>query len=778
MVLMISTGTILGFMATPIKKTSAKKKAYFSQPKGITYHVTCQLCSNIFTDPRLLPCMHSFCFKCIKDETKSCPTCKKPFEVPEQGLQDLPRDLRKQYEVEVAEYAVKIEGSSEVACDRCIDSSSENKAAVFCGQCCKFLCSKCKEDHLRHREKYKHKLISTGAKQEDFTSLFGSISHKSTNCEIHNDEVLKFFCETCNKLVCRDCLILQHNGHKYDRVEQLAEKGKKELKCLVTEAEAASEKLQTSISKANEMIKQVARKKEAVDKVIHSEYQKLCKAVEARKNALLAENKELSLHKVSALQNQEKSMTNLKKSIADMNSKTKKALDLYFPVELLSAQSAITCGLKSLDTEFKSLSTDLCENDAVSTSFDAESLMTSIDKFGIITTDYSPTKCTVSLGSSILVKGVKRTVKVTVKDAKGILYQKGQIQLVAHMSQTTCEEIMTYTGKDQNNGTYLVDITAQTVGAHNLDVKIQNQSIQSSPLQVYVRPQRDYRYMRVSLTINLSDKPHDVAVSGNKLFIVSTANNIMVADKDTGLLLQPITCQSKSGGQVGDTSHGIAAQDDILYICDDSQGCVHKITTTGEYLTQIGSAGSGEGQLQAPRGLCVGHDGRLYVAEVTNNRISVFKTDGTFSHHITGSMNPPWGIAMDNLGRLHVTNHTSSTITVLDSNGICIRTYGCGDANQPTGISVTADNFSIVANSGCTTNRRQANPSYNSTHGYNSYTGNYDYANNNSSKVIVYDENSVLVHTSQDIYRGYGVTCDREGCIFICDYGNSRVIKY
>ena len=110
--------------------------------------------------------------------------------------------------------------------------SSENKAAVFCGQCCKFLCSKCKEDHLRHREKYKHKLISIGTKQEDFASLFDSIPHKATNCEIHNDEVLKFFCETCNKLVCRDCLILQHNGHKYGRVEQLAEKGKKELKCL------------------------------------------------------------------------------------------------------------------------------------------------------------------------------------------------------------------------------------------------------------------------------------------------------------------------------------------------------------------------------------------------------------------------------------------------------------------------------------------------------------------------------------------------------------------
>ena len=729
-------------MATLINEAPARK-----QPKGITSCITCKLCSNIFTDPRLLPCMHSFCLKCIKDGTKSCPTCKKTFEIPEQGIQNLPRDLRKQYEVEVIEYAVKIEGGSEVACDRCINSS-ENKAAVFCGQCCKFLCSKCKEDHLRHREKYKHKVIRLGTKQGDCTSLFGSIPHKTTNCEMHNDEVLKFFCETCNKLVCRDCLILQHHGHKYDRVEQLAEKGKKELKCLVSEAESASDKLQSSISKANEMMKQIARKKETVDKLIHSECQKLSEAVEARKNALLAENKELSLHKVLALQSQEECMTNLKQSITDMNSKTKKALDLYYPVELLSAQSAITSGLKSLDTDFKSLSTDLCENGVVSTSFDSESLITSIDKFGIITKGYNLGQSTVSLGSGILIKGVVRTLKVTVKDEKRNLYQKGQIQVVAHMSQTGGKKMTTYKGKDQSDGTYLIDITSQTIGEHNLDVKIQNQSIQSSPLQVYVQSQRDYTNMSVSLTINLLVRPYDIAVSGNKLFIVSTANNIMVADKDSGQLLQPITCQSKSGRQVSNTTcFGIAAQDDILYFCDYNQGCVHKITTTGEYLAQIGSVGSGEGQLEGLRGICVGHDGRLYVTEATNNRISVFKTEGTFSHHITGNMNGPWGIAMDNMGRLHVTNCNSNTVTVLNSNGIRIREYGQGDANQPTGISVTADNFSIVVNFG-------------------------------NSKVVVYNENFARVCSYQNTNQGYGVTCNREGCIFVCDSGNSRIVKY
>ena len=741
-------------MATTNEVSTKKKQDGSSRTASITSRITCQLCSNIFSDPRLLPCMHSFCFKCIEDETKSCPTCKKRFEVPEQGLQDLPRDLRKQHEVEVAEYAVKIESSSEVACDRCMNSS--DKATVFCGQCSKFLCGKCKEDHLRHREMCAHKLVSFGAKQEEIMSLFDSIPHKTTSCEMHNDEVLKFVCETCsNKLVCRDCLILQHNGHEYDRVEQVAERGKEELKVLLSETESASDKLQTSISELNEMVKKIHTMKEVVDELIQSECQTLHEAVEARQHALLAESNKVSANKVVALRSQEESMANLKQTITEMNTKIKRDIGMFFPVELLSAQGAMASGLKSLDSEFTSFSTNLCRNDIVGTAFDTNSLLTSIGRFGVITEGCSLANSTACLGSSILIQGVKKTMKVTVKDEQGKISRHSKLEVEASLSKDGSEvDVSTYEGKDQNNGTYLVDVIAQTVGEHNLDIKIQNQSIQSSPFQVYVRAQRDYRNMRVSLTINLSGcKPHDVAVSGSKLFIVSTANNITVADKDTGQLLQPITCQSKSERQVGSTSYGIAAQDDILYICDNSQGCVHKITTTGEYLAQIGSAGSGEGQLQRPRGLCVGHDGRLYVAETTNSRISVFKTDGTFSHHITGNMNSPMGIAMDDEGNIHATNNNSNSISVFTSDGHFIKQYGNGQLCSPVGVAITVDNYSIVTN-------------LDSRNGYNA-----------ASNLDIFEKSSFAC-SCRDVGHGYGITHDREGNVFVCDYKNGNVVKY
>lgn len=43
-----------------------------------------------------------------------------------------------------------------------------------------------------------------------------------------------------------------------------------------------------------------------------------------------------------------------------------------------------------------------------------------------------------------------------------------------------------------------------------------------------------------------------------------------------------------------------------------------------------GSAGSGNGQFSAPRGIAVGATGRVFVADTGNNRIQVFESDGTF----------------------------------------------------------------------------------------------------------------------------------------------------
>ena len=61
----------------------------------------CPICSETMNDPKLLPCMHTFCLRCLQvafgdHETftaASCPVCQTEFQIPEGGLSKLRSNL-------------------------------------------------------------------------------------------------------------------------------------------------------------------------------------------------------------------------------------------------------------------------------------------------------------------------------------------------------------------------------------------------------------------------------------------------------------------------------------------------------------------------------------------------------------------------------------------------------------------------------------------------------------------------------------------------------------
>lgn len=54
----------------------------------------CPICTEVYTDSRVLPCIHTYCLKCITrwgedknpGERLACPLCMEEFEVPAGGL--------------------------------------------------------------------------------------------------------------------------------------------------------------------------------------------------------------------------------------------------------------------------------------------------------------------------------------------------------------------------------------------------------------------------------------------------------------------------------------------------------------------------------------------------------------------------------------------------------------------------------------------------------------------------------------------------------------------
>ena len=58
----------------------------------------CKICNKSMIDPRILPCSHSFCLRCLESSNtsnnncSSCPSCAIVFDMPQGGLMNLKKN--------------------------------------------------------------------------------------------------------------------------------------------------------------------------------------------------------------------------------------------------------------------------------------------------------------------------------------------------------------------------------------------------------------------------------------------------------------------------------------------------------------------------------------------------------------------------------------------------------------------------------------------------------------------------------------------------------------
>jgi len=89
-----------------------------------------------------------------------------------------------------------------------------------------------------------------------------------------------------------------------------------------------------------------------------------------------------------------------------------------------------------------------------------------------------------------------------------------------------------------------------------------------------------------------------------------------------------------------------------LYVTDYNR--VQKFTIDGNCLLRLGKYGSDDADLYHPEGLTV-HNGKVYVADSYNSRISVFYTNCTFHQTIgKGQLDDPTDVAVTSNNELLV----------------------------------------------------------------------------------------------------------------------------
>ena len=105
--------------------------------------------------------------------------------------------------------------------------------------------------------------------------------------------------------------------------------------------------------------------------------------------------------------------------------------------------------------------------------------------------------------------------------------------------------------------------------------------------------------------------------------------------------------------------------DGYLYIAEQHNHCITKLTTTGHYITRFGSKGTAPGELNYPTSLAISNN-LVYVSERGTHRVSIFDIEGTFLHCFgsRGVLNEPRGIVMDRSGKLYVSDFENNRIVL------------------------------------------------------------------------------------------------------------------
>ena len=140
--------------------------------------------------------------------------------------------------------------------------------------------------------------------------------------------------------------------------------------------------------------------------------------------------------------------------------------------------------------------------------------------------------------------------------------------------------------------------------------------------------------------------------------------------------------------------------DGTLYIADAERSVLARYRPNGELISTVGS----DWGMYRPRGLTIGPDGRIYVADTGRNRIAVGGTDGRFQKAISppssfGPFEQPTEVAVDPSGRIFVALPEIGRLAILDDSGQVLGgwTIPRGNTMESSRMTVVADGVIAIA---------------------------------------------------------------------------------
>ena len=602
--------------------------------------LTCSVCLCTFTDPKQLPCLHTFCLHCLNKiertsgsrPTISCPECRKDIPVPESGnFNELPTDFRMNSLQDVR--AIK-ECKENV---KCVNCEQVNCQSLYCFECCSFWCEKCIVAHDTMKASKQHRSLALkDFKTKDFESVLKRPKRPAFCQKRHHErEELKLFCRRCVVAMCYVCSSLDHEGHPKVHIEDAVNERRMQFRSAIEEQKEKMLLKRSKITKIKEICSKMQEEfintKQDVQVVVDN----FVSVIEAKKREIFLLMEEKMKESKERLENERCELEFDFKKIEKEVAKTEVLLKERTSAEIVRLEAIFQEGVRDDGDTMVDCHLERFRR----LSFKGNELLMHIlntEGIGSIQTFLSTTESqqTTAEGEGITeaIYGLESGFVVTTRNSVGQQsYEELDVVTLKIRNSQGHDSAVGSQIQDNKNGTYNITYFPKEIGTHEASVEVNGKHIDGSPFKVQVKS----RQFRPLLSLaghgsipGMLIKPCGLAVNErNEIIVTDTGNNRVQILRGDGSYVGEFGNAKKAlifPAGVALDRHG------NIFVVDCNDHRVNMFNGQGKLLCEFGSRGSLDHQLNNPHGVSVDSDGNIMVADSGNKQVKIFSSTGQF----------------------------------------------------------------------------------------------------------------------------------------------------
>ena len=706
-----------------------------------------------YTDPKQLPCLHSFCLHCLNgiQRTSSrrdkipCPECRQEFNVPDNGnLNVLPTNFRINSLLDLL--AIKECSTTGVKCGNC---DERTKQSYYCFQCYALWCEECIGLHNRMKANKDHYALAL----EDFQDQdFENILKRPEFCAIpgHEKKEIEFFCKICEVAICNACALTDHDGHGKILLELAANERKLKVMSAIESQRKRAQTKRSKITKLDESLSEVQEQAARVKRNVQEYADRIHAAIEAKKLEIFDDVERRTKTSLQEIEKQKKGIEEQATRYESEIEHSEKLLKRSTSAQLMQPNELMDKILKEENYQEESDRDDGLYQELFFVKNHKLFDLVSLEQIGSLKESQARAQQSSADGKGIseAIVGLEAQLVVTTRNKKcQQCYDNNDcvtLEVRNREGDNCAAEVQVQDNKD---GTYKIKYFAKETGTCSASVKVNGEHIRGSPFEVQVKP-RQFRPV-LSFGEQILKGPWGVAVNEQDEIAVSDVGNHKIRlFKSDGTHIKSFGGKGAQHGEF-DFPSGTVYHGDNIIVAEQSNHRVQVLSRQGGYLRHFGGEGSLDHQLNFPAGLYINSDGNIIVADRNNKLIKIFSADGQFLNKLgtegsfiepfhciqhdnylivsdrgdhcvkcfdrkgnflckfgkkgngDGEFNSPDCLSMDKAGHLMVCDSLNHRIQVFDLSGKFVAKFGSkgsgmGEFFEPVSVAVLSDGKIVV----------------------------------------------------------------------------------